>query len=421
MDVIIGGMHPQKAPVTIPSSKSISHRMLIGAALAEGTSVLHGIDMNDDIQATAEALCRLGAAVECNGDVLTVTGGMIRPDGTAICCGESASTLRFLIPVSALSDQKTVFTGRGRLMERPLQIYEEIFSRQALLFERKNDTLTVQGPLRGGTFEIDGNISSQFISGLLFALPLVHEDSRIIIRPPFASASYVRLTADVLSHAGICITETADGFLIPGKQKYRPFEMKAEGDDSQAAFFAVLSAISGRELQADNMRHDSRQGDHVILRILRDMGCAYEETESGYRFLPGHLHGTEIDLGDCPDLGPVLFALASQAEGETVFLHAGRLRLKESDRIAAMETELRKLGCIISSSEDTVRVHGKTAIRGNTVLDGHGDHRIVMALSVLSAIADGPVRISGAEAVNKSYPSFFEDFRKAGGEADEYQ
>lgn len=407
------------ATVSIPSSKSLSHRALICASLAGGDSEIIHPAFNKDTEATMRVMECFGASFEEKDDRVIVHGinGKLRYDHQKADCGESGSTLRFLIPLAALLEEEVIFTGHGRLMERPQTVYDELFQKEGLLFEKKEDGLHVRGPLQAGNYQVRGDVSSQFISGLLFALPLCKGNSVLRIQPPFESASYVSLTLDALMKAGVSVQTGDLVYLIPGEQNYLPFHERIEGDDSQMAFFAELSLIQNRPLRVLNMNHASHQGDHVILEFVKKLGGHVTEIEDGYLFEGGNLHGCEMDLADCPDLGPALFALATQCEGDTVFHHCERLRIKESDRIAAMEEELRKLGCSIHSTEDTVIVHGKTAIRGNVTLNGHNDHRIVMALSMLATLTDGVV-IEGAEAVNKSYPQFFQDLSETGIEVD---
>ncbi len=401
--------------IQIPSSKSLSHRALICASLAQGKSEILGLGDNQDISATKRVMVSLGASFE-NKDGVTIvhgTGGDIHYDGSVIDCGESGSTLRFLIPVAALTSSLVTFTGHGKLMERPQTIYEKLFHEKQLDFKKEDHLLHVKGPLTGGEYYLDGNVSSQFISGLLFALPLCKADSVLHILPPFESKSYVDLTLDYLRQAQIEIQHSGNDYLICGNQSYQPFHGTVEGDDSQMAFFLALACLQQKTLFIHNIRHDSRQGDHVMLSFVKEMGAIVEEVEDGYRITGKPLRGITADLSNCPDLGPILFALATQCEGISRFENCGRLRIKESDRIACMEEELTKLGCQIHSEGDTVIVEGKSPLRENTVLDGHNDHRIVMALSVLSSITD-LTTITGAQAINKSYPGFFEDIGKLG-------
>lgn len=404
--------------ISLPSSKSLSHRALITAALATGVSKIDGVAISKDIEATMRAMSALGASFTVNGNTITVkgAGSLLKSDGV-VDCGESGSTLRFLIPLFALLEKETVFTGHGKLMERPQSVYEELFEKQGLQFEKDGSFLKLKGPLHGGYFSLPGDVSSQFFSGLLFALPLCKEDSVIEILAPFESSSYVNLTIEALRKAGVQATLKDNILHIPGNQTYHSFETTVEGDDSQMAFYAEMALIHQAEVEVGNVSHDSMQGDHIIIDFACQSGAKVIETEKGYLFAGGHGKAITADLSNCPDLGPALFALATQLEGTSVFTGCGRLRIKESDRIACMEEELRKLGCDISSKGDRVTVKGKTELNRNVILHGHNDHRIVMALAVLASISDGCI-IEDGQAVSKSYPHFFDDFRACGMECE---
>lgn len=408
-----GKIHP--AQITLPSSKSLTHRAFISASLANGTSIIHAISQSQDIEATISVLMHGGVHFEKKGSDVIVHGvSKLHYDGSVLDCNESGSTLRFLIPLFALSEQEVSFTGHGKLMDRPQSVYESIFQEKGLSFVKKENKYFVVGPLMSGNYTMQGNVSSQFISGMLFALPLLEGDSTIDILPPFESSSYVGLTIDTLQQYGIHIEQNGKMYHIIGKQVYQPKECTVAGDDSQMAFFAFEALIHQVPLDLLNLRHDSQQGDHVIIDIIRQMGGEVTEIANGYRIGGCLQKAATIDLADCPDLGPALFALASQCEGTTTFLNVARLRMKESDRIACMEEELTKMGCCISSDNNTVTVQGRTKVLGNCVVNGHHDHRIVMALAILATIADGPVTIEGSEAINKSYPNFFDDLGKTG-------
>ena len=404
--------------IRVPGSKSLSHRALLCASLARGTSVLKGLAENEDIAATREALRCFGARITVNGDETTVTGGLCIREGTVIDCGGSATTLRFLIPLAALSDIPVRFTGTQRLMERPVQAYQDLFGQRGLLFRREGRYLIVQGPLSPGMYTVPGNVSSQFASGLLTSLPFLEHDSVLAVPGKMSSEPYVRMTLHMLDKAGIVICEDNGAYRIPGNQFARPFVFTGEGDYSAAAAPACAGVLGGQAVTVHGLNHSSLQGDYVLLDILGKMGADIESIADGYRFHPSVLHAAEIDLDDCPDLGPVLFALASQAEGTSVFHHSGRLRFKESDRLACMQEELRKTGCIMETDQDTVRIRGPVAIPGGLVLDGHDDHRIVMALSILARRAEGTIGIRGAEAVAKSWPEFFTSLSEIGIEAE---
>ncbi|MBO7703810.1 MAG: 3-phosphoshikimate 1-carboxyvinyltransferase [Solobacterium sp.] len=419
MKAVITPGRSEGSAVRIPSSKSLSHRALIAASLAKGESEIRNLVENNDTEATMNCLKQLGAEFTKTEDgVLHVKGtnGVSDYTGELLDCGESGSTLRFLIPLFSLTGKEVRFTGHGKLMSRPQSVYEELFRERGLRFEQEGEILRIKGALPSGSYRVKGDISSQFISGLLFALPLLDGASTITVIPPYESRSYVGLTEDVLALSGIHVKDALNKIRLLGYDQYQPIHTVIDGDDSQGAFFAVLALVSGMPLTVEGMRHESRQGDHVIIRLIEAAGGRSIPVEGGYRFEPGKtIKPFEADLSDCPDLGPVLFALAAMGEGTSTFRNCARLRIKESDRIACMKEELEKLGAVLEEYGDTVLVTGSETIRGNVTLSGHNDHRIVMALSVLACAAEGPVTIEGAEAVAKSYPDFFKDFEKAGG------
>lgn len=406
----------------VPPSKSAAHRAVLCAALAAGTSHIGNLEFSQDILATLGAVQQLGAKVEKGEHELTITGR-----GTAdgfptvtrpVFCNESGSTLRFLIPVFSLTAQKVRFTGAGRLMERPQDIYAQLFARQGLRFEQDGQGITIFGRLCPGSFALPGNVSSQFISGLLFAAPLMEADSTIEVRPPFESRSYVDLTVDAMQRFGARVSSRArkDGtvvYKIAAPQRYTAADVTVEGDYSQAAFLAVLGSIVG-DIAVSGLDANSRQGDKVILDILKRCGAKFEAKGGTVTFHRSLLKATEIDLSDCPDLGPVLIALGTFCSGTTVIRNAGRLRIKESDRIASMQQELARMGGRVEAQGDTVTVTGGPLHRPETPLDGHNDHRIVMSMAVAALAAGVPVTIQGAQAVSKSWPGFFEMLKNLG-------
>ena len=406
---------PPSGVLAAPPSKSMAHRAVLCAALADGESRLTGLAHSQDIDATLAAAAALGAQVEAGESWARIAGAApLQAPAAPVDCCESGSTLRFLIPLAALTGRPVAFTGRGRLMQRPQSVYQELFASQGLRFEQEGDTLTVAGPLRPGCFSLAGDVSSQFISGLLFALPLLDGDSRLRLKPPVESRSYIEMTRAAQSRFGVASAWLDEYTLaVPGGQAYRPRDMAIEGDWSQAAFPAALGVLAG-DVTVTGLEPGTLQGDAVILDILRRCGGRAEAVPGGVRFQKSALHGTKIDLADCPDLGPILMALGLLCEGETVITNAGRLRLKESDRIAAMEQELRKLGGQIESDGGTVTVRRSALHAPAGPLWGHNDHRVVMSLTVLAAAAGLPVQIDGAEAVAKSWPGFFAAVRQLG-------
>lgn len=406
---------PPSGVLAAPPSKSMAHRAVLCAALADGESRLTGLAHSQDIDATLAAAAALGAQVEAGEGWARIAGAApLQAPAAPVDCCESGSTLRFLIPLAALTGRPVAFTGRGRLMQRPQSVYQELFASQGLRFEQEGDTLTVAGPLRPGCFSLAGDVSSQFISGLLFALPLLDGDSRLRLKPPVESRSYIEMTRAAQSRFGVASAWLDEYTLaVPGGQAYRPRDMAIEGDWSQAAFPAALGVLAG-DVTVTGLEPGTLQGDAVILDILRRCGGRAEAVPGGVRFQKSALHGTKIDLADCPDLGPILMALGLLCEGETVIANAGRLRLKESDRIAAMEQELRKLGGQIESDGGTVTIRRSALHAPAGPLWGHNDHRVVMSLTVLAAAAGLPVQIDGAEAVAKSWPGFFAAVRQLG-------
>lgn len=401
--------------ITIPPSKSLAHRAIICACLAPGRSVISNIDYSVDIRATIEGMRHLGASIKEDKDTLFIDGiETFQYDGDVVNCHESGSTLRFFLPLFSLTGKRATFSGSKRLIERPQNVYEMLFQEQGIDFVRTYTNIIIDGRLKPGELTLKGNVSSQFITGLLFALPLLEADSKIHIEPPFESRSYVDLTIQMLKRFQIIVEyEDAYTLAIKGNQQYQPTDVLVEGDYSQLVFWASLGVLN-HSVETHGLDLHSLQGDKKTIDIFQSMNAGIKVLDDGYQFCPGTLNGTVIDLNDCPDLGPMLFALATQANGKTTFQNAGRLRIKESDRIEAMETELKKLGCSISSTFGTVTITGPVKLQGNVTLHGHNDHRIVMALSILATIADEPITIDDAQAISKSYPGFFKDLASCG-------
>lgn len=383
--------------ISAPPSKSMAHRLLIAAAMCEGESVVRGISTCEDVLATLDCLRALGIECKQDGENVVVRGKEPRNmhPASPLKCRESGSTLRFMIPIAMRSGQTAVFYGAGGLMSRPMSVYENLCRERGLTYVSDGESIVVKGPLTGGDFTLPGNVSSQFISGLLFALPTADEDSTIHILPPIESRSYIELTMDALLSFGVsAIWQDEHTIYIKGKQKYKPTEVTVEGDYSGAAFPEALSLFGG-EVNVLGLREDTIQGDSVY-RKYYDMLVRGVPT---------------IHIGDCPDLGPVLFAIAAAKNGG-VFTGTRRLKIKESDRAEAMAEELKKFGTSVSVYEDTVVIYPAEFHAPTEELCGHNDHRIVMALSVLLTLTGGV--IDGAEAVSKSYPAFFENLSSLG-------
>lgn len=408
--------------ITAPPSKSMAHRAVLCAALAKGTSHITNLEFSKDIRATLDAAAQMCAAVHTGSADAAVEGlGRFLPLDAPVDCCESGSTLRFLIPIASLTGQPVRFTGRGRLMERPQSVYQTLYREQGLRFEQSAEGLTVEGTISAGEYTLAGNVSSQFISGLLFALPLLEGDSTLHLIPPVESRSYIEMTRAAQMQFGVCSHWQDDTTLvIPGGQQYRPCDYTVEGDYSQAAFPAVLGAVCGG-VTVTGLAPQTLQGDAVILDILRRCGASITCADGSVSFEKAPLHGVEIDLADCPDLGPVLMVLGLFCEGVTVIRNAERLRLKESDRIAAMEAELRAVGGEITSEGGTITIHGCAGRlhAPDAPLCGHNDHRVVMSLAVLSAAAGLPLTVCEAEAITKSWPNFFEAIKPLGVEVED--
>lgn len=383
--------------VTAPPSKSMAHRLLIAAGLAAGESVIHHVAPSEDVLATIDCLNALGAECQYKNDSVTVRGigGKIKADNALLPCRECGSTLRFFIPIALLSENKTTLCGSERLFQRPLSVYETICREQNLLFNQKQNSVFVQGKLSSGHYTVAGNISSQFISGLLFALPLLENESTITLTKPIESRSYINLTIKALNDFGVRVNwQNQNTLFIPGNQSYQPREITVEGDYSNAAFFSALSCV-GAKVNLTGLDKNSLQGDRIYIDY-------FEKLQNGT---------PTLSLADCPDLGPILFAVAGALNGAT-FTNTARLRIKESDRGAVMAEELAKFGIHCEILENKITVHPAKLTRPQESLFGHNDHRIVMALSVLLTLCGG--EIDGAEAVAKSMPDFFEKLADLG-------
>lgn len=403
-------LSPATITGTIPAiaSKSDAHRRLICAALGDRPTTLEISTTSRDIEATIDCLTALGAVIERRGDRVKVVPGANMPDGPLLDCGESGSTLRFLLPVAAALGGRTSFVGHGRLPQRPLDDLVRVMKAGGVSFSSDTLPFTISGKLTGGTYALPGNVSSQYITGLLLALPLLDRDSRIELTSPLESRGYVDMTISALKDFGINVTPTDRGWDIPGGQTFRGTNAQVEGDWSNAAFWLCAGAVSG-PVTVTGLRQDSCQGDKAVLDILKRFGAQVTTAENAVTVAPGALKGCEIDVSDIPDLLPVLAVTAACAQGETRFTGAARLRLKESDRLATTAAMLRDLGAQAQELPDGLVVSGSLA--GGTV-DGAGDHRIVMSAAIASGRCRDAVTITGAEAADKSYPAFWDDLEK---------
>lgn len=395
--------------VNIPSSKSYAHRAIICAALSEGCSVISGISMSNDITATIDSMRSLGADIKTNSDTELTIYGISEPcQAASIDCNESGSTLRFVIPIAAALGVDAQFHGRGRLPQRPIDIYIRELGKHGIRFNYNNTMpFDIHGRLTGGEYFIEGDVSSQFITGLLFALPLVDGDSDIILTSKLESKPYIDITAECMRSFGITVEETDRGYHVKGGQKYSPCSLKVEGDYSQAAFFYTANAL-GCDISINNLVPESAQGDKKIVEIISEMRSGSEN---------GTLGSFNADCSDIPDLVPILTVLGSFGSSRSLIYNAKRLRIKESDRLKAISETLNTLGGRVEVTEDGLIIDPVEKFHGGEV-DSFGDHRIVMAAAIASVKSDGEIIIKGAEAVEKSYPDFFADYKKLGGKAD---
>lgn len=392
-------VQPGKATGTVaaPPSKSMAHRLLICAGLAKGTSCIGNLDYNEDILATMDCLRALGATCTPEGDTVTVVGADLQQAVPAepLCCRESGSTLRFFVPLALLGGKAVSFTGTEKLLSRPLGVYEQLCRERGFAYRHTGSALQVQGRLEGGVYRLPGDVSSQFVTGLLLALPLTRQDSRIEITTALESKSYIDLTLQAMKNFGVEARWLDERTLfVPGNQSYSPRDLRVEGDYSGAAFYGAMNAL-GSDITVTGLLPDSLQGDRVYQTHFESLcaGCP------------------EIDISDCPDLGPVLFAVAAAKNGGC-FTGTRRLKIKESDRAGAMARELAAFGTKVTVEENSVTVDPVAFRKPDRVLQSHNDHRIVMALAVLLMLTGG--EIAGAQAVRKSFPDFFEKLMQLG-------
>ncbi len=383
-----------KGEINAPPSKSYAHRLLIASSLARGQSTVLGVSDSVDMQATLECLSALGIDYLKNADRVSINGGASYKESAIFNCHESGSTLRFFIPIALATCKEATFIGTPRLMSRGIEIYEEIFKKQDIKYEKTETTLKIKGSLKADTFLVRGDISSQFITGLLFALPLLDKDSVIKLTTPLQSGKYVDVTIDALRQFGVSIERKEDGIYVSGNQKYKPKDVTVEGDASNSAFLEAFNVLGG-DVSIKGLNENTLQPDGVYKKLFSELK-----------------NGTPtIDLSACPDLGPITFALSACLNGAK-FIGTKRLKIKESDRCEAMRVELEKFGVKVEVGDDSAIVYGGTFEKPNITLDGHNDHRIVMALSVISTLCGA--EIAGCEAVNKSYPNFFDDISRLG-------
>ena len=410
-----------------PSSKSELHRFLIASALSAGEVEIETRGLSEDVEATIDCLDALGASIEVEksgrGETISVSPiseGEERSKKSAVSvslpCRESGSTLRFLLPVAGLLGKHVVFIREGRLPERPLSPYLEALSSGGMRFASEGRLLYAEGKLLPGRYVLPGDVSSQYITGLLFALPFLGGDSEIVVKGKIESGDYIRMTEHALKSGGILIERKEKNgslvFSIPGNQVCAyPRRMKAGGDWSGAAFFLAMGALSEKGVTVKGLSLSTGQGDRAITRVLQSFGAVVKEEEDGVTVSKDRLRGIGIDASSIPDLVPVLAVVASLAEGETRIFGAGRLRMKESDRLKTTSAMLNALGGEVEETDDGLWIRGKKTLCGGRV-DSAGDHRIAMSAAVAASGSLRKVVIEGAEAVKKSFPSFFTELDK---------
>ena len=403
--------------VNVPPSKSDVHRAIICAAMANGVSRISPVALSNDIKATIGCIKALGADAVLENNVLTVDGTNMYKNKTALLdCGESGSTLRFFIPIAAVGNINATFVGKGKLPQRPIGIFTEALPKAGTVCKTEGGLpLEIKGQLKSGIFEIPGNVSSQFITGLLLALPILEGDSEIVLTSPLESVGYIAMTIRTMKQFGVNIDTTEKGWHIKGGQSYKTCDYTTDGDWSQAAFFMVLGAVSGK-VTVKGVAKDSTQGDKKCAEILARFGAKVTQLDNEVTVEKGELKAITIDASQIPDLVPVLSVCAAFAEGTTKIINAERLRIKECDRLKATAELLNNLGGKVKELSDGLEITGVSSLKGGNV-NGYNDHRIVMSAAVCAARSDGDITATFAMSINKSYPDFYIDYNSIGGKA----
>lgn len=397
-------------------SKSVAHRLFIAASLADAPSVWYLPTSSVDIDATLSCMSALGARIQQEKDWVHITPIQKIPTKATLHCQESGSTLRFLLPVAAALGGSYDFTGKGRLPERPIEDFLNALGTLGAQSSQNHLPLTIQGSLEGTDIYLPGHISSQYLTGLLLAAPLLNEGLQIHLTTPLQSRPYVDITLAVLRQFSIVVEEDGINFKVPAHQHYHLSEgnYTIEGDWSNAAFFLAAGAFS-QPITMTGLRTDSLQGDSAIVEILRKFGASITESGNQLTVAPAPLSAQTISVKEIPDLLPILAVVAAHADGETLFTDVERLRLKESDRLVTTAQLLQAIGINCTFDDHTMRVQGGTPLHITAQVDSANDHRIAMAAAIAALGGDAPLVLTGAEAVNKSYPHFFEDYQRLGG------
>jgi len=425
VDVTVKKTERLNGEVCASPSKSYTQRMLIAASLSNGSGKISNPLLSDDTEATLRAVTALGAETSFEENCWAVKGAVpVQNAKTPIDCGESGATLRFMIPVAALAADPSILLFKGSLKRRPIDpLLKSLDDLGAKVHQKKfgdKDAVVVEGGgILGGETSIAGNVSSQFISGLMFACPLAKVDTEISVTSPLESVNYAKMTVEVLLKHGIRIDvyDNFDRVVIPGNQAYKPVDGRVPGDFSSAAFLLAAAAVTHSKVQVNDLDHESVQGDKAILGILKQMGVAGKVCEDSVEIdgSGNPLETLNFDARNIPDLVPVCASLACYAKGVSRITGTHRLKLKESDRLQSIQSELTNMGAEMEVSSDTVTINAPFSLHG-TPIDPHNDHRIAMAVSVAALFAEGETTIRNAECVRKSYPQFFTHLKQLGAE-----
>lgn len=415
---------PLKGTVAAPASKSEAHRRMICAGLTKGTTTLTGFMDSADMDATGRCLKALGSHLKREGDALVIDGSAHKPCKLPVLdCGESGSTLRFFVPIALAVSGGGIFRMYGRLGARPMDVYRDLFVPRGVRWRMGVGCdgaaeLTVNGKLEAGHYMLPGNVSSQFVSGLMFALPLLGEDSTLTVQQPVESAGYIRMTLEALQQGGIIMDETAPfSWRIPGNQQYCAQDGSLAGDYSQAAVLCCAGAL-GHDVTVTHLSPETTQGDRAILACLEALGAKVQEDANGIRVSAQDLHGATLDMSSCPDIAPIVALTCQLAEGESCLKGCGRLRLKECDRLAATVETLNLLGGNARAEGDCIIIQGVKRLKGGAAIPDYNDHRMVMLASIAASIAQEPVLVHGVNALEKSWPDYVHVYRQLGGRAE---
>ncbi len=412
-----------KGYMDAPASKSEAHRRMICAGLTKGNTEIRRFMASEDTEATAKCLKALGATVKLEGTTMSIQGAAVKPDFLPIFdCGESGSTLRFFVPLALTLCHGGIFRMHGRLGQRPMEVYRDLFVPRGVVWRMAEGAdgaaeLMVSGSISNGEYVLPGNVSSQFVSGLLFALPLLEGDSTLTVLPPVESAGYIRMTVQAIRESGVTMEEIGPySWRIPGRQTYHAEHAEMQGDWSQAAVLLCADAL-GSQVEVGGLHTDTLQGDSAILESLERMGCSIIHGEQGILVQTDALHAIDTDMTDYPDIAPMLAMVCQMAEGTSRLKNCGRLRLKECDRLAGTVSILNSLGGNAQEDGEDIVIRGVKKLNGSGKVDTFHDHRMVMLASVAALCAAGPVEVSDAEALDKSWPGYLATYRALGGTA----